>query len=657
MTELRKEKVDMKIHNHNLFRLLVISLLLGTIFITPTIAGEVNNNMISSGVNQQKALDYVSMEDNVPKSQLIVINTANLEYPLTKITLNSYKILDKLSGNISVVYLDSQGNIVDPSIFEENEQSQYVDKYGKLNPDLADYLNNMKPDDNVMVWIWLKEPSFKGTWDPAVADNSIENLGKLKNQRISDIYGQVEQPIVDSLSNSGKNITYQCKYAPVIFANLSKSDIQKLSDRSDVDMIYLSRSAKLQLQSIAQSVLANLVWTKVPQGVTGSGVQVAVIEMDGIANNQYLQQPILYYDPVNKNIGDHATEVAGIISSQHDTYRGIAYGTPRLLSANSHSEMDPDIIAATEWAISSGARILSNSWGIWPYNTPMQPNDRYFDNIVLQHGITVVAAAGNIDGYNPGGYILSPGKGYNVITVGAYDDKNTPAWYDDVMAPYSASVVPLSPHGDRIKPEVVGPSGVVGSSDVMTTCVNSPFVHNAGNGTSYSAPVVSGEAALLMQRKIWLANWPECVKAIVMASSNHNIVGNSRLSLQDGAGGVNCNLADDAAINTYVEGQQLYVPNDFPKTYYIPVNMGEKVRVAACWDDHPDLSGLPTDFDLEVYDPSGLVVGSSVSYDNNYEIYEFTAASTGTYQARLRLGVPPIRAPWEYVGFAYCKYV
>ena len=79
-----------------------------------------------------------------------------------------------------------------------------------------------------------------------------------------------------------------------------------------------------------------------------------------------------------------------------------------------------------------------------------------------------------------------------------------------------------------------------------------------------------------MQRKSWLANWPECVKAIVMASSNHNIVGNSRLSLQDGAGGVNCNLADDAAINTYVEGQQLYVPNDFPKTYYIPVNISRK---------------------------------------------------------------------------------
>jgi hypothetical protein len=71
---------------------------------------------------------------------------------------------------------------------------------------------------------------------------------------------------------------------------------------------------------------------------------------------------------------------------------------------------------------------------------------------------------------------------------------------------------------------------------------------------------------------------------------------------------------------------------------------GKKVRVVAVWDSHPPDSHPPydpvndplqSDFDLVVYDPNGEQVEVSSSYDNNYEIGQFTAEISGNYQARV----------------------
>ena len=84
---------------------------------------------------------------------------------------------------------------------------------------------------------------------------------------------------------------------------------------------------------------------------------------------------------------------------------------------------------------------------------------------------------------------------------------------------------------------------------------------------------------------------------------------------------------------------------DFPKTYVLSgIPAGKKVRVVAAWDSHPpDLhppygtinDPLQSDFDLLIYDPNGEQVEVSSSYDNNYEIGQFTAEMSGNYQARV----------------------
>jgi hypothetical protein len=90
----------------------------------------------------------------------------------------------------------------------------------------------------------------------------------------------------------------------------------------------------------------------------------------------------------------------------------------------------------------------------------------------------------------------------------------------------------------------------------------------------------------------------------------------------------------------------------------VNVQAGQKVRAAISWnsqpdDNHPPLyDDLKTDLDLVVFGPTNNFVTTSNSYDNNYEIIEFTAPATGQYRlqnTRIRFD-----GSSERVGFAYC---
>jgi hypothetical protein len=109
-----------------------------------------------------------------------------------------------------------------------------------------------------------------------------------------------------------------------------------------------------------------------------------------------------------------------------------------------------------------------------------------------------------------------------------------------------------------------------------------------------------------------------------MAGAIHNIEGASRLSDRDGAGGIDCSIADDTITNNrWWANTATY--GDFPKTYVLSgIPAGKKVRVVTSWDSHlPDLhppygtinDPLQSDFDLLIYDPNGDRVEVSSSHD------------------------------------------
>jgi serine protease AprX len=148
---------------------------------------------------------------------------------------------------------------------------------------------------------------------------------------------------------------------------------------------------------------------------------------------------------------------------------------------------------AAEDADSLGVDVINTSLGYSTFDDSSQ-NYTYEDmdgqtsiisraaNYAAQVGIIVVNSAGN-EGNNSWKYISSPADGDNIIAVGAVTSTRTKAGFSS-----------FGPTADgRIKPDV----SAMGVSTILS---NSGTNISAGNGTSYSGPLIAGFMAGLKQQ-------------------------------------------------------------------------------------------------------------------------------------------------------------
>jgi subtilisin family serine protease len=205
------------------------------------------------------------------------------------------------------------------------------------------------------------------------------------------------------------------------------------------------------------------------------------------------------------------------------------------------------------------------------------------------------------------------------------------------MATFSGFLNPTSSFNDRVKPEVVAPGTNI------TSLRNSSNWLQTGSGTSYSAPAVAGTAALMMQRDTRLQEWPEIVKAVLMATAWQNIEGSVRLSTYDGAGGIQADRADDVTRGFRGGWSGRNYNQSSPTNFEIRrvyLVSGRRARVVICWNQDTNYSQYASrpavDLDLQILRPNGTVQAGSYSYDNTYEIAEFTPTTTGWHSIRAR---------------------
>ena len=175
---------------------------------------------------------------------------------------------------------------------------------------------------------------------------------------------------------------------------------------------------------------------------------------------------------------------------------------------------DRAVIAATDWAISPGggdADIVNTSFG-QDTATGAAEGRRYFDSVGWEDNRLVVASSGNFSTFGNWN-VVSPGTGYNVLTVGGVNDRNTGGTGDDILwygsngASYrDPDGTAWNPHGDYNKPNLSAPA-------VSVRTANGTI----GDGTSISSPIVAGIGAQLLARTPSLATWPEATRAILMA--------------------------------------------------------------------------------------------------------------------------------------------
>ena len=292
-------------------------------------------------------------------------------------------------------------------------------------------------------------------------------------------------------------------------------------------------------------------------GDTGRGVNVAVLDT-GIANLPDFAGRLVggvdltgAGNPFSDSYG-HGTFVAGLIAgdgaSSGGRYSGEAPGaglvSVKVAGPTGQTDLGT-VIAGVDWVIAhrraDHVRVLNMSLGFKPFTSAMRNPLDLAINAAWRAGIVVVTSAGNAGPFN--GTIMSPGDDPLAITVGALDDMATPAVSDDEMTNFS-SVGPTNPDGFAKPDLVTSGRSVVSLADPGSTIWNEypsarvGAANFVGSGTSFSAAITSGAAALLLSRYPNLT--PDEVKARLLGNTNPGPVGNPFV---DGHGALNAAAA------------------------------------------------------------------------------------------------------------------
>lgn len=337
----------------------------------------------------------------------------------------------------------------------------------------------------------------------------------------------------------------------------------------------------------------------------------------------------------------HGTHVAGIMNSNHETFRGVAFGSWRSVNLKAgwrHYDAraamyDSDAMAAVQWGISNATiDVLNLSFG----SLATAGDDdyaRFYDALVHAWGIVFTVSAGN-DGTDG---LSTPGIAYNGICVANVDDRGTTDRSDDVLA--SNSSRGPTPTPARKKPDLAAPGCRINAPNYNWE-EGPDFVEKWG--TSMAAPHVAGAATLLHDVGV---DDPRAVKAVLINTTD------SRSWWTPGMGWGEVNL--DRA---FVLRHHWYVDNVSPdghlgsyRLYRVPVALPYD-KATLVWNRRVNWNGAsypstyydPPDLDLHLYREANGVeaMPSTNPHDNVEQVY-----STFTGPAIIRVEAATISFP------------
>ncbi len=291
-----------------------------------------------------------------------------------------------------------------------------------------------------------------------------------------------------------------------------------------------SRLANAYIQAIG----ADRVWNEAPYN-QGQGITVAVVD-SGVSGHQDVGTRVVarakFVTGINSmaDTYSHGTHVAGLIGGDgsllSSKYIGVA---PRVnfvsikVNDDAGQALESDVVSALQWVYTNYAtyniRVVNlslTSTQAQSYHT--SPMDAAMEILWLNR-IVVVTAAGN----SGTAALYPPANDPFVITVGATDDRGTPALGDDEVTPFSA----YGTTGDGFaKPDLVAPGknlisalasgGSYYAKTYPERIVDSNYFR--ASGTSAAAAVTTGAVALLLAAEPDLT--PDQVKYRLMATAD-----------------------------------------------------------------------------------------------------------------------------------------
>jgi len=332
-----------------------------------------------------------------------------------------------------------------------------------------------------------------------------------------------------------------------------------------------------------------------------------------------------------------------------DLFKGVAPGV-QLLNGKVLSDYgygyDSGIIAGIEWAVLSGADVISMSLGGW--ENICDGNDPLSEAVekAWDMGTVVVIAAGN-SGWWGDETISTPGCARKVMTVGA----SSKYAQSEEIASFSSK----GPTADgRIKPEILAPGLGIISTRAEGADMGYKYTpyYTSASGTSMATPHIAGVAALLKQAntdltpdelKTYIMNGAEDFKesvfaqgaGLVNASKSYDLLDNPKilasppkldLVVQNKAASVvslNTSLTapslsafrDDTRIeDTTTEYDTVNSTTGFDYVFYIDDDV-YSFNISITWNDSLN------DVDMDLYDPSDYYYSGSYGVTNSESIY------------------------------------
>ncbi|MCL2082434.1 MAG: S8/S53 family peptidase [Oscillospiraceae bacterium] len=459
-------------------------------------------------------------------------------------------------------------------------------------------------------------------------------------------YGELHQDF-EATHLEDALIDFQCNYTPMIICRVSKAEVYTLEDVPEVVSLELYVETEDEDEGDLEISLPSIdaIYPRDELGLDGGARDGAPAVVVGIFESHWVRtdiESLSHHAKIDRpgkdgpiNYGDHPSLVAKIIAGKD----GLVPNA-RLVSAKAESS---DFYKGINTLIENGVNVINVSWGLGNSGN-YTARAKWVDSIINENGVSFVKSAGNVGN----GRISDPGMAYNGITVGSITDKGTLRLNDDEYSSYS-SYVNLS--GFASKPDVLAP----GEGFILPEGNDSAYRRGV-NGTSFSAPHVTGVIAQMMTINPLVRMRPDTVKAALMATCNRKVPTTpaeamSSITNRQGAGVVNARRACYAVatgVLSSVEAGVFYsdtteaISNQEEITAVLIPDLPAVITLSWLMKhtsggffpvDNPALA--LTDLDLEVYDSEGVLVGHSHSRTNNAEYVRFTPKSDLPYTIKV----------------------
>lgn len=456
-------------------------------------------------------------------------------------------------------------------------------------------------------------------------------------------YKKSNDNVLESLNINKENVVFTSKYSPLAIIKVAVKDVPNIVNNDSVieaklcknnetyetdeaSRVYLNRPSNLTQHKAAIGIVGSYA-SMLDNVYNGSGIKIGQVEPAfPDLDDSYLSGKTIktianpYYAGQSTEHRPHATCVARVLVGKEGMAKGASLYCAKYDFTAVNMGQYSSFFYSVESLINNNVNIINMSAG-FARKDAYDILEKWTDHIVNVHSLTFVKSAGNNTTI-----INAPGLAYNIITVGSIDDKLTTTASDDTLGDWSC----YANYGNDgcSKPDFVTPGN--------------NFFGTAG--TSFSTPMVTGVIASMMHISPALKNKPMVVKALLTASCNRKVSGETLggLTAKQGAGVIDYGEAVWMLMNGRYSEANTGVSQH---RIYISTETAARRRVALAWlrknyvmssshlGENNVVSAPYTNLDLSVYTDSGILVGKSELINSSVELVnQYTGSINGYYR-------------------------